>query len=529
MVANNVLKKVPIFLGYSTKEETQLSNDDLVSVEERRQIFKINEAYYHNNVYDRVLDGGALDYINDFLGEAKANDLKGTFNPIKRVVEVYAQTVFNGRFGKDIVIDDVKDETNQPIHKNLKSYVSQIAKWSNFDQELKNYTRLGSLQGTVGIRIVSKVGADFPKDDPKKRRVYLQFEHPATILDAVRDKRGNVRSIITEYIINQGELTLETLTTQGVKRVLIKELMTKEFIEKRSQQKGGILSIIPFFFGGKEQNRIKNVLGVVPYVLVQHEKKAGLFGAWAFQGVERKIDMVNALSSHLDRQIIRHVKAVWMASSQGSPPTQMKFAGNEVIWFELDEGATPPSFEAMVAQLSLSETIEKIKLNLQEIGDSLPELKATDGEYLSGQSGETVAQLRLPAEQRILSARTTYEDGLIRAIQIALSWGILLGIFDFDTGLGTREAADEAYNTGALNFRFKERDALPITKAERLDLREKELAVEETEALLGIVNTKEETTKEEAAPSLETSSKQLGEGDIEAGDIANSSIEDENV
>jgi len=484
MPANNPLKKIPQLLGFSTKDETSLSNDDLVSIDERRQIFKVNESYYNNNVYDRLIDGGALDFINDFLGEAKANDLKGIFNPIKRIVEVYAQNVFGGTFGQEIRIADEVDE-GQPIHPNLRQYAKQVAKWSNFDQELKHYVRLGAMQGTVGIRVVSKVGANFPDDDPTQRRVFLEFEHPTTVVDAQRDKRGNVKSLITEYIVSQGELTLDTFG-KGSKKIKVKELLTKDFIEKRTQSTNGILSIVPFKFGNRELPKLKNQLGVVPYVIVQHEKKQGLFGAWCFNGTERKIDTVNALSAHLDRQIIRHVKCVWTVATAGSPPTEFKFAGNNVVWFELDEGTSAPAIQPMVAGLSLSETIDKIKIMLSEIADSQPELKATDGEYLSGQSGETIAQLRLPAEQRIKSARTIYEDGLIRAMKIAFSWGILLGIFDFGTGTGTREAADAAYNSGALDFKFEDRDALPITRQEQLDIATKEVELELLELDAGI-------------------------------------------
>lgn len=521
MATNNPLKKISQFLGFSTKDTSSLTNDDLVSVDERRQIFKLNEAYYNNNIYDRLIDGGGLDYINDFLGEAKANDIKGIFNPYKRVVEVYAENVFAGTFGQDITISPTKDD-GTAIHPSLAPAMAQIAKWSNFNQELKHYVRIGAMQGTVGIRIVSKVGANFPNDDVSQRRVYLEFEHPSTIEDAIRDKRGNVKSLITEYIINQGELSLSTFGA-GSRKVKVRELMTKQFIERKTSSTNGILSILPFKFGAKELPRINNQLGVVPYVIVQHSKKSGIFGAWAVQGTERKIDMVNALSAHLDRQIVRHVKCVWTVATAGSPPTEFKFAGNNVVWFELDENTSAPAIVPMVANLSISETLDKMRLMLTEIADSQPELKATDGEYLSGQSGETIAQLRLPAEVKIKSSRTSYEDGLIRASKIAMSWGILLGVFDFGTGTGTREAADVAYNNGLLDYKFDERDALPTTRQEQIQIATQEVELELLEQEAGILGIDPENTPTDISATSETISDTEDTG---AG-IATTEIEDD--
>jgi hypothetical protein len=90
-------------------------------------------------------------------------------------------------------------------------------------------------------------------------------------------------------------------------------------------------------------------------------------------------------------------------------------------------------------------------------------MKATDGQFLSHQSGGTVAQLRLPAEQRILGARTNIEADFIKAQQIALSLGILHGLWDLGTGMGTRAAADRAYEQGLEDHRFNKRSALPLT------------------------------------------------------------------
>lgn len=511
MAITNVLKKVSLFLGFSTKDTKRLDYANEMSIDERRQLFKINESYYNNNVYDRLNDGGALDLINEFLGELRSNEIKGIYNSVKRVVDVHAHSVFAGAYGQEIKIAETTSD-NRLVHPAVFPAMTKIANWSNFDQELERYVRYGALFGTVGIRIIAKVGKGFPDDDPKERRVYLEFEHPSTIINAIRDKRGNVKSIITEYVVNTGDLKLDN-RGESVKQRTVRELMTQKVVERVTENRTGGFSVIPFNVGGEEHKKLTNQLGVTPYVIVHHEPKSGLFGSWCFQGVERKLDVTNALSAHLDKQIVRHVKAAWVVAASGEPPENIKLSGQDIIWFRLDEGVSAPTIQPMVANLSLSDVQAKITNNLDEIADSLPELKATDGKYLSGQSGETVAQLRLPAEVRVLAARKRYEDGLIRASKIAMSWGILLGIFDFETGTGTREAADQAYGEGRLDHRYEVRDALPLTVLEKLETQIKRNEAGISDEILEDILEEEEPTPDDAVETGDVITEGIEEGE----------------
>jgi hypothetical protein len=76
---------------------------------------------------------------------------------------------------------------------------------------------------------------------------------------------------------------------------------------------------------------------------------------------------------------------------------------------------------------------------------------------LSGQSGETIAELRKPSSDLIATGRVNYEDGLIRAQMQALSVGILYDMWDLGTGMGSREAADRAYMGGFEDHKFNSR------------------------------------------------------------------------
>jgi hypothetical protein len=94
-----------------------------------------------------------------------------------------------------------------------------------------------------------------------------------------------------------------------------------------------------------------------------------------------------------------------------------------------------------------------------------PELILNALTLLSGLSGETIGQVIKPAETAVLRARALYEDALIRALQIGLSYGVLYGLWNLGTGQGTPDAAARAYDDGQgpEAFRFAEREALPLT------------------------------------------------------------------
>jgi hypothetical protein len=456
-------------------------------VEQRRKVFALNDQWYSNRVYDRLIDHGSLDYVNETLGAAAANDLAGVFNPVERAVELYAENVFNRRFG-DLLSQEVGvARSKRAVDPTLLDALEQIASWSNLDIELANYTRTGALQGTVGIRVVAQLGRNYPNDALEDRRVYLEFEHPSQIVAATEDNRGNVTQILTEQLRTEGEIQLTDTPNidLGLRTYNYRTLLTKgEFKVKRDNTAFDALALKA---DGQFSEGLPNILQVTPYVLARHRKLQGMFGAWCFWGKEPMMNKVNALAAHIDRQIIRHVNVKTIVAAKGKPPKEFDFSGRSVVFIELGENATPPAFEHLVSNLSLADSIAKLKTNLSELRDAMPELKALDGDYLSGQSGETVAHLQLPAAQRIFAARRMYQDALKRALKMSLSWGVLLGVFKLKMLDGsivqpTREACDAAFRSGAFDFDFVDTEALPMTSAEQVTTEQSKLDLEQQRA-----------------------------------------------
>lgn len=408
------------------------SNRDVRSLySERLSAYSLYDAYYHNLVYFPTLLGGQREYLNNMLGSSAAADLAGIYNPISRVCDMY-QHVFGGTFGTDIRI--------QSDNEALVPAIEQVWKWSNIDLAKQLLCRFAPLHGNVGIRIVA--------DDAKDKRVFLKVEHPSVIEDVEYDNRGNLIAIQMQYDVLEGLGTNATLTRY-------KEEQNKEFFRLTNLTKGNIVE------------EYDNALGVVPYVLLAHTPTGDRWGYNAFYRALPIIDRINALLTHINVQIHRHVKAKWVIAASGSPPSEMDLGDMTVAYINTLGSSSQPTMQPIVAPLSLADAITEARLLIEQVEDELPELKATVGKFLSGQSGETIAQLRKPAEDRISLARTNYEDALTRAQQIAVSWGILFGLWDIGTGKGNVESAERAYKEGYEQHSFNNRELLPLTSSER--------------------------------------------------------------
>src|SRR5438128_795462 len=127
--------------------------------QERAARYAIWRAYYDNTVYATPQNGGYREYINADLGNARAADLYGAYNPVSNTVDLY-QHVFAGSFGEDITIADAPA---------LKEPLERVWKWSNLNIEKKLICENAALFGCVGLRIVVR-----DHDDPRKKRVYIK-------------------------------------------------------------------------------------------------------------------------------------------------------------------------------------------------------------------------------------------------------------------------------------------------------------------------------------------------------------------
>lgn len=420
---------------------------------DRVAAFDAFDAYYHNTVYDPLSQGGQREQINATLGNASAADLAGLYNPVASVVDLY-QHVYGGQFRPstdDPAADDPSDIRAESANPAVLPALDSIWQASMINIAKQQLCRLPATHGTVGLRIVAE-----NSPDPTRRRVYLKPEHPRIIRDVEVDSRGNVVAIELEYDMLRGIGDEQEI-------IGIREILTKEEISTYEVQGEVLIAYdVRAMARGGQRSSYANALGVVPYVLGVHQATGDAFGLNSFYRVRGALDRLNALASHIDTQIIDHVKVDWFIAAEGAPPARLELNGRNVIYIDTSRGSgRPVTVEPLVAALNLADSIAQSRLLLSWIEDQLPELKAVAGQFLSGQSGDTVTALRQPALDKLGLARANYEDALIRAQEIALSWGVLLGLWNLGTGLGTVEAAEAAYRGGLEAHRLNRRPLLP--------------------------------------------------------------------
>ncbi len=415
---------------------------------DRRAVFALWDGYYNNTIFETLSNGGQREYLNGMLGNASAADLAGLINPVSSVVDLYLQ-VFGGEWGKDVRVDAAPP---------VVAALEQVWKWTNINIEQQPLCRMAATHGTTGIRIVWR-------DDPGRKRVYLKAEHPRIIRDVMVDDRGNVEGIELEYDEVSGLGDAQEVYTK--RETLTPDEMRVERVDLGTPR---LISSDP------------NPIGVTPYVLLRHGYTGDVWGFNAFHRARQPLDRLNALLSHIDVQIHRHVRAKWAVFASGEPPTEIDLGDLSVAFFNTRGATTQPSMEPMVAPLSLGDATAQARLQIELLEDMLPELKALAGKYLSGQSGETIAQLRKPAEDAILLARANYEEALLRAQQIALSAGIRIGLWNLGTGMGSIEASEAAYQGGYEDHTFVARPAFRGEQAPQTEQRVTEdVAVQEGE------------------------------------------------
>jgi hypothetical protein len=324
-------------------------------------------------------------------------------------------------------------------------------RWSNLDTNKALIQRQAAMLGTVGLRIDARADAD-----PLRRKVRIRRIHPGDITDFDEDADGNVTAVKLEYSVMVGPL--------GGQRdsVPFEEIITKdEYMAFRDGKPWDMVTNAP---GGARPN----TLGVCPVVLLRHLDNGGEYGVPAMFGSEEIIHLLNWMVSTQNESVLRHVFPQWAAITPGASPKTYDMGRNKVVHIQTRQGDPASSIQAMVAALDQAGATNFWQACREALWERQPEMILGNLKTLSGQSGETIANLLKPCEQAIELAKTNYEDAFKRAIKIGLSWMVLLGILDVGSGTGTREAADRSFLNGQEDFEFERRSSLPETVYDRI-------------------------------------------------------------
>lgn len=434
--------------AWFARERARLEGAPTVNVWQHRQDeYRQWELMYANQLYRQAKAGGMLEtIIRDVIcpgyqvSEESAGSIVNHFNPIPGIVDAY-QNVLRGQWGVDLRPADLvgKRQTNPKLvgSKDMPGPLDMLWARSNLDTSKELLQQMAANLGTVGLRV-----AAISDPDPRKCRVYLQLDHPGRIVDFETDARGNCLAVQLEYQALVG-------SAKDSHEVTVQELLTKESFMRQVD--------------GKVEIDQENELGVCPYVILRHRDDGTPWGKPAHYSSVETIHAINWLITNHAESVYDHMYPTWFATASGNAPETIKIGKKSVSYVKTDPGSVNPTLDPLVPTLNQQAVTDFIAARKAEIKERQPEMILAGIEALANQSGETIARLLTPVEDRIRRARSMYEDALTRALQIGLSWGVMLNQWDLGTGMGSVEAADRAFQDGLEDFAFADRPALPMT------------------------------------------------------------------
>lgn len=416
---------------------------------QRQDDYDLRDKLLEGTAFLPVAQGGALKTVlkslrPDTQGNETLNPIVGYYNPVPGIVGCY-QNCLGGAFGKELTLAD-----EPKVSPAVKDALAKLWRWSNLDALKSDLCQLAANQGTVGIRVVFEPGAT--ADDS---RVYLQLDRPQTIADVDFDARGNVTAVLlrrTDYYSPQLGFP--------ERPVEVWEEIRKDGFSLRLNRTETL-----------DEVQQQNPLGVCPYVLLRHDRRPGdVFGRHAYAGTERAILGINWLLSQPTEAAARALSETIFMSGSGPKPQRFPLGRVTVLYAQTAQGVPPPGYESITPQLEFDGVRNLIDQAAAFILERQPELALDTLKLFGNLSGEALAQALKRAEVSVLRARALYEDALIRALQIGLSYGVLYGLWNLGTGQGTPDAAERAYGDGAgvEAFAFAEREALPLTPAAKV-------------------------------------------------------------
>lgn len=404
-------------------------------------------AFYDNTIYRPQNDGGYKETIlSDVfnVNSTETFDIFSLYNPVKPIVDAY-QNVLRGKYGREIKVAPEYDgvEVNPKLRDAKDNPLAKIWRWSNLDSAKQLYQKRSAGLGACGIRVV---GTD--AQDGKPAKVRITFDNPTDIKDYQEDDSGNVTEIMLEYERLGGKLG------EGRFPVEVREIISKDrfFVEHN----------------GETVQDTPNPFGFCPYVVNHHETPEGEYGLPAFYGSEDIIHRINWLKSNEGNSVFDHSYPTWFATASGKKPEVFEVGGKRVAYVQTEPQGVVPSLNPLVPNVPFASITEYIGTLEQHLEQRQPELVLSNLRLIGGISGETVNKVLVLAEQAILRARDNYESKLIRALQMGLSMLVRYGVLDLGTGSGSVQASDAAYQSGAENFEFMDRPALPQTAADKV-------------------------------------------------------------
>lgn len=440
--------------------EPALISDPLTTIsgdfgdwDSRRLRYTIFWAFYENDAY-REIQTWSKRYKTDY---GLYRWIRNIYNPAYRIGEFWKAHLWGGELSKAIPVKTENEDILEPL--------AQIQRWSNLQIKKDTAALYGSILGDVGIQVI---------DDTEREKVYLEVIHPGTIKDVDLDPFGNVKAYVIE---EERESPLK-----ADQKVTYLEEVTRD----------GDNVIFQTFLNGKPWDWTGNgamwttAYGFVPLVMIQHND-VGLDWGWSelqplrsrMHEVDDQVSILNdyirkmvaspnllaGISDPVDTPVITH--STNPAGSQARQENP-QIGRDEVPNLYAPLGATSTS---LVSELNIEQVSNHIDKLLDDLEENAPELRLSksDKEAAGEKSGKAIREARRLTESKVEQRRVNYDDGLVRAMQMAVAIG---GFKDYFEGFDL-----DSFASGDLDHTIDDREVFPIDPLDKMEILEKRFTI----------------------------------------------------
>lgn len=397
--------KEPYLVSDTIQDETDFGNFDA-----RCLRYSLYWSYYENSAYRDLVHKWAHAYKVQY---GLYRHIRSIYNPAYRLGEFWKNHLWGGAL--DVNAGDGKSAPSAlPIlteNPKLPPAIALVWKNSNWQVKKDVFTLWGSVLGDVGLKVV---------DDPTREKTYLKIVHPGTIKSLDLDPFGNVKGYELEEIRDD--------PSNSDRKCTYREVATRDGINVvyRTYKNNDLFS------WDEDEPEWAEPYGFIPFVFVKHND-VGLDWGWSeFHSDHPKFREVDDIASKTSDQIRKMVDSGWLLAGIQNPKREKvktEYSSNtRDTEAEREEvpvlyGPTGATATPLVSNLDISATATYLEKLLKVIEADYPELIVNTDNSKGDVSGRALRINQEPIETKVGQRRPNYDNGLVRAQQMAIAIG----------------------------------------------------------------------------------------------------------
>jgi hypothetical protein len=402
-------------------------NDDLSDYRVRVSRYDQYQFWYDNMQFDT---------INTWMTTARAHQnlyrhIRGIYNPVHRLVNLEVAKVYGGGidWSGGLRVGAIPIVGANPT---LLEAIMTILKWSNFGTEKANYVRQGSKFGESYLKVV---------DDAERGRVRIEVLSPYKVREVRFNEVGDIKWIAIQYYRTDDE---------GKDYLFREEIDQQEFRYWISYKLNAFDDRLPEV----PTERYPNPYGFVPVRQTPHTRDTdSRYGVPSFHGSLGKVVQLNDIAAPIHDAVRLAVNPIYV-SKGGILPANTDDGTRDRDEVKVLNIPKDGALEALSPTLNISDGLAAMDKLIGEIERDMPQLSLQRIRESGGDaSGVSIENSYSDASSLLIELQGSYDEGLIRALQMAISVAAYRGYDQFRAF-----NKDTSYEQGALDFYIKERE-----------------------------------------------------------------------